>query len=410
MIQIAYVVEKFPSQTEHFVLNEILALEKRNFKIYIIALKKPKYVLNIPELEYLNASIIYLPNLINYLLLILFKNYKENLRFFRSSCSEYWPNIKIILKNLRYLIIAQYFTKKLKKIGISHVHAHFAFYTTDIAYLISKLLKLNYSFTAHAQDIFLNKENIVKKIEKASFVITCTKYNQSFLNQLTGNRYCNKIYHAYHGVNLNNELATIHHQNIFTNGTIHILSVARLVEKKGIIYLLKAVKMLLNKGIKIKCTIIGDGPLSKKLKFFTLTEGISNYVEFKGINTREEVFNYLTITDIFVLPCIIASDGDRDGLPNVLLEAMMMGVPVITTNISAIPELIEDGKTGLLVPERDEIAIVDAVLKLFNDSVLYREIVKKGREKVVKNFNIQKSIDIIEELLINNIDTDKNYN
>ena len=168
--------------------------------------------------------------------------------------------------------------------------------------------------------------------------------------------------------------------------------------------------MLLNKGIKIKCTIIGDGPLSKKLKFFTLTEGISNYVEFKGINTREEVFNYLTITDIFVLPCIIASDGDRDGLPNVLLEAMMMGVPVITTNISAIPELIEDGKTGLLVPERDEIAIVDAVLKLFNDSVLYREIVKKGREKVVKNFNIQKSIDIIEELLINNIDTDKNYN
>jgi colanic acid/amylovoran biosynthesis glycosyltransferase len=401
-MQIVYIVEKFPSPTEYFILNEILALEKRDFNIYILALKKPKTDTRVSGSDHLKASIIYLPEYFSARLLpaIFFKYYKENKRILTDSLCDHSLGIKTIFKNIRYLAIAQYFVKKIRKIDICHIHAHFAFYTTDVAYFVSKILKLKYSFTAHAQDIFLNKKNILKKIESASFVITCTKYNQTFLNQLTESKYLSKIHCVYHGVGVNDKHIISQHSEIFNDNKIHILSVSRLVEKKGIIYLLQAIEILINKGIKVNCTIIGDGPLKKELIKFSFRKGLSNYVEFKGTKTREEVFNYLPFADIFILPCIVAANGDRDGLPNVLIEAMIMGIPVITTNISAIPELIENEVTGLLVPEKNEAAIVDAVLKLYGDSVLYSKIVNKGKEVVMKNFNNQYSTNKMEKLFL----------
>lgn len=385
-LQIVYVIETFPSSTEYFILNEILSLEKQGVNLLVLSIRKPKSSIFASGLDSLKASVLYANDFHSYFLILhwftILKKISNHSKFPFFSWSFF--------RQLKNISLALSVEKQLKNYNITHVHAHFAFIATDVGYILSRLLNVNFSFTAHAQDIYLNQKRIIGKIESATFVVTCTHYNLRYLNQLTKNRFNEKIYQIYHGIP--EERNGFLQENKTVNLTnVRVLTVARLVEKKGITYLLRAIKLLLDRGIKVSCEIIGDGPLKKELVNFVNKANINSYITFKGTKTRSEVLQAMRVSDVFILPSITASNGDMDGLPNVLLEAMTVGVPVISTNISAVPELVEDNITGIMVSEKDEKAIADAILKLIDDPALYQSILINAKNKVTQGFNVNVS-------------------
>jgi colanic acid/amylovoran biosynthesis glycosyltransferase len=175
MVKLVYVIENFPGESEYFILNEIIELKKQGVDIFICGLRKPKCKFHVKEFRDLNLSVWYLPAFLLYFLFaFFFSNYKKNIQIiWHLVIASRW-NLKTCLKKMNYFFIALYFSRKVAGKDVSHVHAHFAFISTDVANILAKILGVKYSFTAHAQDIFLNLKNIPKKIEEASFVVTCT--------------------------------------------------------------------------------------------------------------------------------------------------------------------------------------------------------------------------------------------
>jgi colanic acid/amylovoran biosynthesis glycosyltransferase len=394
---IVYVLEKFPSPTEYFVLNEILELEKKGIALRILVLNKQKKYLTIPELRDLKSTIHYLPKVYYYFsFLLLFLSPISIIRF------QISPQRPInFLKRLRKYYISLFFVQKLKDCRVAHIHAHFAFIASDIAQIVSHLTGVNFSVTAHAQDIYMNEDKINTILPNVLFLITCTRYNYNYINSISENKFADKIFHIYHGISISkwdsNELK--HEQN---NG-IAILSIARLVEKKGLLYLLKAIHLLIEQKMNIRCTIIGEGPLQGQLEYFIMTNSLGEHVKIVPFLPQNEIKTHYLNSNIFVLPCIVAKNGDMDGLPNVIIEAMALGIPVISTPISAIKETIEHRETGLLIPEKSESAIANAIMELINDRYLYHDIARKGKIKIQEEFAIDTCTNKIIELFKNKV-------
>jgi glycosyltransferase involved in cell wall biosynthesis len=282
------------------------------------------------------------------------------------------------------------------------VHAHFAFITADIAKQLSGLLDINFSVTAHAQDIYTSPDRIKQFSNDALFLVTCTEYNRKYINEITDFKFQDRIYKVYHGL----DASKWENNYVFRKlggSIINIICVARLVEKKGIIYLLRAIKILVESGIDIKCTIVGEGPLKTQFDKYIKESGISKYVQILGFMHQDNVKEYICRSDMFVLPCIVADNGDMDGLPNVILEAMALNIPVISTSISAIPEVIDDRFNGLLVKEKDEEAIANAIMELVKDEKLYERIKNNSRTKLLDEFDIGECTSKLIDIFRNNI-------
>ena len=402
-VNVAYVIEKFPSPTEYFILNEILELEKRGFNIFILVLQKQKRFLHILKDKNLKSPVIYLPRVFCFLPFLSLFIYPISILRFSSFSIRPFFSIPLVpfIKQTRNYCISLYFLKKLKDRKIEHIHAHFAFIASEIGCLLSRQLGVKFSFTAHAQDIYLNPAyKLNQLLREASFAITCTKYNRDYIDKVTGNKN-NKLAVVYHGIDITKWQVNTTNRKL-SNPKIRILSVARLVEKKGLLFLLRAIKLLIDKGYRAHCTIIGKGPLRKKMEKYVKDFGLYNYVDIPGFLPQSELKQYFINADIFILPCIVAENKDRDGLPNVILEAMVMGVPVISTNISAIPEVIEHRETGFLVREKDEQAIVNTITELWNDRKLYMKISEDSKRKIFKEFSIERSTDELVTIFRNN--------
>ncbi len=405
-MKVAYILEKFPSPTEYFILNEILQFEQNGIDIDLFVLKRQKQHENLPELKQLKATIHYLPRLHYYFPLILFL--RSPYFFFRfctlkprrcavdkplatnGRCvptSGFLSLVSRLLKSFRYYGISQYFVKK--NIKCDHIHAHFAFISVDVAYYLSKILKVNYSLSAHAQDIYTNQEKIKQHLPYIQFLITCTEYNLAFINRRTANAFADKLYRVYHGVHLE-KWPSINSRRK-SKKEVNVLSIGRLVEKKGLIYLIKATERIIESGIKVHCTIIGEGSLQDALEKYIYANKLHNSIDVLPFVSQHELVKYYALADVFVLPCVVSSNGDRDGLPNVIVEAMFSGVPVISTPVSAIPEVIKHKETGLLVKEKDEQAIAEGIMLLKNADNLRQSIVKNARGLVEEKLDIQSS-------------------
>lgn len=381
-----YVIERFPSPTEYFILNEIIELEKRGFKLFILVLKKQKNYLNFFSENQVKSTIVYLPKFYFFFPLLTFF-YSLNLNF-PSDFSLIKNLILLNMRSVRNYGISLYFYRKLKNERINHIHAHFAFITADIASILVTLFNVKYSVTMHAQDIYCNIPRVKSLMNEVAFVLTCTQYNCRYINKITHNLFKDKIHAIYHGIDaskwkVNNKI------RVTNNSMLRIISVARLVEKKGMIYLLKAVNILLSMGEQVKCTIIGEGHQKKYLESYISRNKLNHSIEILDFMQQEKIMNYLNNSDIFVLPCIIAETGDRDGLPNVILEAICMEVPVISTPVSAIPEIIDHNVTGLLVKERDEMELVKSILELKNNKDLREEIIQNSKNRLLKEYTIE---------------------
>jgi len=388
MMHILYILDRYSNQTETFIRNEIEALSQSGkVTVGIISLSSKKKCHNTKydyEVEYTKwNSINSYFNVLKY----IFSKRKSIFRKTTIKCIQF-NSFMGSLKQSKKLYQAFYINEIIIRKEIHHIHAHFATYPTDIAMLVADIFKVPFSFTAHAHDIYTQPNNLLlKKIEQARFVVTCTTYNTKYLMSICSNdEMKNKIHCIYHGVDIrkwrfNPATACIKEK------TIKLLSVARLVEKKGLVDLINAIELLAQNNYLVSCTIVGDGPLKGKLNALIRKKKIEKNIIIRDPQSQDKIIEHFYQNDIFILPSIIASNGDRDGLPNVLLEASATGIPIITTSTSAIPELIQHEKTGILVPAKNPEAIANAIIKLSSSTQFIHEITVNGRKKVEKDFD-----------------------
>jgi glycosyltransferase involved in cell wall biosynthesis len=295
----------------------------------------------------------------------------------------------------RFMQAAYLVENGLPDTNVTHVHAHFSHDPTTVAFFVSWLTGMGYSFSAHAKDIYLQETDFLRlKIARARFAVTCTEYNKTYLQQLAGT--ATPILRCYHGINLDFFSAPGRSP---ARACPHILSIGRLVPKKGFPMLLQALHLLRQKGIAFRCTIIGSGPLESTLRQQIVACGLDGCVTLLGPMSQEELLQYYRAADVFALACEVHHDGDRDGLPNVIVEAMAMGLPVMSTHVSGIPECVEHGVHGILVAEKDAVAFADGLLTLLSQPDTMRQFGQAGRKKVTQDFNALHTVERLSTAL-----------
>ena len=278
-----------------------------------------------------------------------------------------------------------YFATILEKNDVELLHAHFAG-MGGAARRLSKMLGVPYTLTAHAFDIYLNPDadELRKVMDDAASVVTISEYNKNYLVDEIG--VSNRINVIRCGIDLDKFDPQ---RKLKTGGRIRMLTVARLVEKKGIEYLLKAIPKVIKEVLDCELTIVGSGPLNDSLHQLVRDLDVGGCVQFRGDVSDSELMRCYEDTDLIILPCIVIESGDRDGIPVAMMEAMAMGLPVISTNVSGIPELVEDGVSGMLVPPKDEKAISEALIKLLNNENLRVQMGKAGRQIILEKYNVE---------------------
>jgi glycosyltransferase involved in cell wall biosynthesis len=396
---VAYIVKAWPRLSETFILNEIISLERRNVPIRIFSVKERDPGPAHSKVSQVRAQVTYLA---------FWPNWKRtipaNIRMLFRHPGRYlrvlFQAIKVnVIRHHRFgppwhFFEAAYLSDILFRDPVDHLHAHFASTPALVALYAHRLSGLPYTFTAHAKDIYVTDPEVFRtKLEEARAVVTCTQYNRRFLSKQYGPLCDGKVHGIYHGLDItqfNFQLPTE-----VGSGEPVILSVARLVEKKGLSDLIAAADILRRRGRVFHVEIIGSGPQREALKAQVKQLKLTDRVRLPGAQPHDVVCLAYRRASVFVLPCVIASNGDRDGIPNVLLEAMASGVPVISTPVSGIPELIESGLDGVLVPPNDPLALAEAIDKLLASQELRESLARAARTKIESSFSLDASAECL---------------
>jgi glycosyltransferase involved in cell wall biosynthesis len=277
---------------------------------------------------------------------------------------------------------------------VRHIHAHFCHGATTVAWFVSIITGLPFSFTAHAKDIYCDSLNparlLRRKMRAARFVVTCTDANREHLINVEPNANVRCIYHG-----LNAEFTDLLGDAMnppAKNGHLRALGVGRLVPKKGFDVLVEACAILKRRGFHFETAIVGEhGEHEARLRQQIDAHDLKNHVRLIGPMEQSRLYAEYQRADVFCLPCRVLDNGDRDGLPNVLMEAMACGLPVVTTPISGIPEIIKDGLNGTLVPPDDAEALANAIERMNSDRMLARNLGRAGRLTVLERFDGDKT-------------------
>ncbi len=278
---------------------------------------------------------------------------------------------------------------------IDHLHVHFALNATTLAMFVSRLTGITYSFTAHANDIFCNPILLPEKIRGAEFIVAISEFNRRFLHDLVpGNETLNKIHVVHCGIDTERfaPAASLSGKQPDDNHLPTIVAVGRLVEKKGFPYLVEACQRLVERGYHFRCLIIGPaGPEQPRVAHLIQSYGLSDQVKLMGVVFQEQMSELLSRATVVTLPCVVAQDNDMDGIPYSLMESMAMGIPVVSTCVSGIPELVDGEQTGLLVPPHDADALADALGRLLDDAPLRQRLGEAGRQHVLNKFELEQN-------------------
>ena len=386
-MRVAFVLKGYPRLSETFIAQEIAALEKRGLEILIVSLRRPTDgALHAVHRE-VRAKILYLPE---YLLL-------EPLRVFRSflKATNRWKAAKVWLKDLA----RDPTPNRIRRFGqalvlaaeaprdITWLHAHFLHTPASVTRYAATLLGLPWSGSAHAKDIWTTPEwEKREKLAACEWLVTCTAANQRHLAALAP---AGRVELVYHGLDLQRFPSP---PRRVPGGPVTILSVCRLVEKKGVDVLLDALARLPQR-LDWRFVHVGSGPLAERMKRRAQALGIADRVTWRGALTQERVLEEYRAADIFALASRIARDGDRDGLPNVLAEAQSQGLPCVATRVAAIQELLRDGASAHLVEEGDCAALAAALESLITQPARRRALGAAGEARVRAEFALETNLD-----------------
>jgi glycosyltransferase involved in cell wall biosynthesis len=396
------ILKGYPRISESFISTEILLLEGLGLPIDIYSLRQPRESFAHDHIKDIKAPVTYLPEYVLPHWRTLFASNaalsrrlgSHYTRCFAGAVRRAWQRRKAA--TLRHFLQAGHLcATRLAGSAVRHLHAHFCHTPTSVALFAAELLGLPFSFTAHAKDIYTSEpEQLRRKIRQARFVVTCTRYNADYLNTLGDAG--TPIHTIYHGIDL----------DFFTytppeppTPPFRMLSVGRLVAKKGYDDLLRALKILQERGLDFVFTHIGSGDLDEVLRRQVRQLGLQSRVELLGTLPREEVVHHYRRAHCFVLASKVADNGDRDGIPNVLVEAMAVGVPVISTRVSAIPELVADGVSGTLVEPGHPAALAEALQEVLIRRERLTEQASSARRRVEQDFDNRRCVIRLYELL-----------
>jgi len=399
---LAYIVSRFPAITETFILYEIVELERRGINVEVFSLLRQREPVMHREARALVQRAHY-GHLLSLDLLRsnvrwLLRNPRAYLSAWRDAIKGNWRSWSSLMRAVFVVAQAALFAELMQRKRIEHVHAHWATHPTLAAYVIRRLTGLRYSFTAHAHDIYVERSMLAEKIREASFVVTISEYNRQLLRRLYGKCAGEKTVIVRCGVD---PTVFVPRQRPLRSDTqpLTIVCVASLRDYKGHPYLISACEQLKERGVPFRCLLIGDGEDRPAIEAQIARANLSEQVHLLGQQSRDRVSELLASADAMVLPSVVTPYGKKEGIPVALMEALATELPVVATAISGIPELLEDGRTGLLVPQRDARALADALIKLHENPGLARRLGKAGREKVLRDFNLQRNVGMLGELL-----------
>lgn len=392
---VAYVIGTYPLLTTTFIDREIALLGELGIDVRVVSLRRPHGRLS-PRQEAIAEGVQYvLPVSVTSLI-------ASHTRFFlrrpRAFIAALWhvmtrphPSLRARVKTLLHFGEGVQVADILRRWPeCERIHAHFVDRATTVALVAARLLDRPYSATAHANDIYVDPVMLAAKLAGADFVATCTAYNADHLRAECPES-ADKVICIHHGLDVDR-----FDPPPLRNATPPaIVAVGQLKEKKGFTYLIAACAELRGLEHEFVCHIIGEGPLRPELEAQIRSAGLDGVVLLHGALDHDAVIKHLRTAGVFALPCVTAADGDRDGIPNVILEAMAMELPVVSTDHSGIPEAVDDGTTGILVAQRDVIGLSSALEELLNDAEMRRRMGWAGRQKVLESFDVAANVKLL---------------
>ena len=412
---VAYLLKGYPRLSEIFIASEIHRLERAGLRVRLYVIKQPDESVWHPVVDRIRAEPSYLPPADSVSATSAWRWLRANLRPFLPSLAATarrrpggllragaaalaqairardsrrdWPR-KVYLKELLQAVALS--ERLLAAPDVRHLHAHFAHGCTTVAWLASLITGLPFSFTGHAKDIYAERLNpaglLRRKLLAARFAVTCTEANRLHLQRIAPEADVHRVYHG-----LNADFSRLLDEGAparAPNGRMRILGVGRLVEKKGFDVFVDACAELARRDLPFEAAIIGeDGAHGDEVRRRIAARGLEDRLALAGPKTQAELLDEYRRADALCLPCRIVDGGDRDGIPNVLVEAMACGVPSVTTAISGIPELIEDGRNGLLVAPDDPEAAAVALQRIHTDRELAGRLASAARATVRERFD-----------------------
>ena len=393
--RLIYVIGTFPSLTTTFIDREVRALRREGVEVQVVSMRRPPADLPLSSEQVACAEgVQYLfpmhpRRLLAAHLHFAVRQPRRLLSPLAYLVTRPHPDRHDRLKTLAHFSEGVYAAYLVRDRPFRELHAHFADRAATIALVMGRLLEKPYSLSIHAgADIYVRPVLLPEKIRGARHVVTCTAYNRAYLEQLLGCDLENQVSCVRHGLEL--EKYALLAQG--SDGLPIILAVGQLAERKGLADLVRACGLLRDRGERFVCHIVGQGPQRPELERLIAELGLEQTVLLCGPLPHEAVIEAYARAALFVLPCRQTKDGDIDGIPNVLPEAMAMGVPVISTRLSAIPELIRDGENGLLVSPDDPTALAEAMAALLSQPGMREELGRNGRRTALEMFDLAHNV------------------
>lgn len=388
-MKVLYIVSLFPCWSETFIVREIREVLAHGVDIRILSLKAPQEELVQEDARELLPRVIYPPGgweLMRSAVSGIRRDFRHNLGFILLVFRELWRSPISLAKTLVVWLRTLGTADAVRAWRPDRIHAHWATYPASSAMHLSRLVGVPFSFTAHAHDIFVEQQLLGPKLETAEFVATISEFNRRLLAQTAVPAPASRIRIVHCGIDVNNFP--------YVEGRpdpAAILAVGRLDEIKGFPVLIQACKLLRDQGVRYRCTIIGDGELRVVLENAIQLYQLHDNVQLLGARPQAEVRRYLYSAGMFVLPSVVASNGNMDGIPVALMEAMAAGTPVISTLVSGIPELVEHRRSGFLVPPKDPVRLAGAIQELISLATPARlDITRAARSAIEDQFSVQR--------------------
>ena len=392
MAPFAYLFERFPSFGQTFCYREVAEVYRQGVAPPIFSIRNPK---GEPAQDW-DARIVkrvhYLPEEKELLEEVQRASKRRRLTPVIIAALDEWGRRTDFLR----LYQAVYVGLRLQELGIHHVHAHFAGMAARTAFWVAKFFPVTFSFTAHANDIFAPRNfeiGLDKLVSAARVIITETDYSEKFLRERFPER-ADRIRRIYNGLNLG-EFGRAN----FSSDPPLIVAIGRLIAKKGFANLIRACALLVEHGRSFRCEIFGEGPLENQLRGQIEESGLKELVQLPGAKPQHEIRKCLARARVFVMPSVPEAEGGMDNLPTVIMEAMATALPVVSTRIGGIPEMVVESETGFLVEPDDVVALAGAIEEVINDRSLGQKLGQAGYQRAEKLFSIEKNVRELGKLL-----------
>jgi glycosyltransferase involved in cell wall biosynthesis len=382
-------MSRFPKLTETFVLFEIVAVERAGVDVLLYPLQRERTTTMHPEARALLPRVrgkhFFDRAIAAATLRALWRRPRKTLAAFGELLRGTWGSARYFGGVLAFFPKALWFAEQMRRDGIEHIHAHFAHHPAAIALAIHRLTGIPFSFTAHGSDLHRDKRMLGQKVAASAFALTVSDFNLEVMRAACGEALADRMAVLRCGADTAyfRPAAPVARDR----GALRLVCVGTLHEVKGQIHLIEACALLRERGIDFVCELVGDGPDRSALERRCAELGLAERVRFLGPRLRGEVAELLRRADVAVAPSVPSRDGRREGLPVALMEAAASGLPLVASRLSGIPELVEDGVTGLLVPPGDAAAIAFAIERLAKDAETRQRLGLAARERVLRDFD-----------------------